>query len=46
MKVRSECGQCVVLSAHLSGQEVEDEAEDAASQDDRGTVGSDGEVDW
>ena len=31
---------------HRGGQEVEDEAEDAASQDDRGTVGGDGEVDW
>ena len=35
-----------ILLPHLSGQEVEDEAEDTASQDDCGTIGGDGEVDW
>ena len=36
----------MVSRSGLGGQEVEDEAEDAPSQDDRGTVGRDGEVDW
>ena len=35
-----------ILLPHLSGQEVEDESEDTASQDDCGTIGCDGEVDW
>ena len=36
----------MVSRSGLGGQEVEDEAEDTASQDDCGTIGGDGEVDW